>query len=148
MSSTPKTPTTTAAYNILRVTDLLEHLLTSNHCTTRISQLVKEMVIDACMYIQRCRATRLDNEAFTLVTPTSHHKAHDDYEMIYSVHSYDVAVCMGGVLRRQYVELAISSNGTSAIKLGCSYGLIHRCSRLARIGLESKRNWKKGETSL
>lgn len=53
-------------------------------------------------------------EDFTLVTRSSRHKIHDDFEELYSEHSHDPVTFLIGVFRRQYPELCLTVTSASS----------------------------------
>lgn len=49
-----------------------------------------------------------EQEAFTLVTRSSHSKLYDDYEELYSAHAYEGLTSIIAAIRRQYPELCLT----------------------------------------
>ena len=64
---------------------------------------------------------------YQLVTTTSHHKIHDDYEEIYSGHLGDPNTSLQAAFRRQYPELNLTVTSPYA---GEAYPLILRYCKL------------------
>lgn len=53
-----------------------------------------------------------EQEAFTLVTRSSHTKLYDDYEELYSGHAYEGLTFLIAAIRRQYPELCLTVTNT------------------------------------